>query len=369
MNQKINVGIIFGGKSAEHEISLLSAKNIIQALDRTKFNPILIGVNKKGKLCLQAESRYLLNENDPNLIKLNKSDTETAITFDKENKSLIKLPSKERQKIDVVFPVMHGTYGEDGTIQGLLKFFNLPFVGPSVLGSAIAMDKDVAKRLLTEAGVPNSKFKSFAFYEKNKIKHKELTQELGKILFVKPANLGSSVGVSKVKNKEEFDKAIELAFNYDNKILVEECIKGKELECAVLGLENNIQASTVLAEIIPENEQGFYTYESKYIDESGAQLEIPAKLPEKTIQKIRQTAIKAFKTLNLEIMARVDGFLTKDNVFYVNEANTIPGFTNISMYPKLWEKSGLSQKELITKLIKQATIRHAQEKRLITEKN
>jgi D-alanine-D-alanine ligase len=259
-----------------------------------------------------------------------------------------------------VFPVLHGPFGEDGTIQGLFKLHNVPFVGPSVLGSSVAMDKDMAKRLFKEAGLPIGKFVSFSFSEKNKIIFDEIKKVLGLPFFIKPANLGSSVGISKVKDEKEFKKALKLAFDYDTKIVIEEFIKGKEIECAVLGNENP-QASTA-GEIIPTHE--FYSYEAKYLDNNGAKMKIPANISESLIKEFQDLSIRAFKVLGCEGIGRVDFFLTEDNKIFINEINTIPGFTSISMYPKLWEASGLSYAKLIDKVIKLAMDRHKKESRL-----
>jgi D-alanine-D-alanine ligase len=267
---------------------------------------------------------------------------------------------KLKKKIDVVFPVMHGTFGEDGTIQGLFKIFNVPFVGPNVLGSAICMDKDVAKRLLRDAGIPTAKFLVFREDQKKEISFEKIKKELGFPFFVKPANLGSSIGISKVKNENDFSLAIKEAFLYDSKIIIEENISGKEIECSVLGNENPLVS--VLGEIIPAHE--FYSYDAKYLDANGAKMAIPAKIPLPVAKKIQALAKKTFQTLCCEGMGRVDFFLTKDNQIFVNEINTIPGFTSISMYPKLWEKTGIPYSQLIDTLIDLAIKRHNGENKL-----
>ncbi|MBI2034836.1 MAG: D-alanine--D-alanine ligase [Candidatus Levybacteria bacterium] len=386
MKKRIRVGILFGGRSAEHEISLLSAKNIIQAIDKEKYEPVLIGIDKKGKWYLEEQSHFLLNANNPKLISLNKSHTSVALTPWKENRNLRSLSKQTLDlAIDVVFPVLHGPYGEDGTIQGLLKLAGIPFVGASVAGSAIGMDKDVMKRLLREAGIPVAKFlvlkKSDVILEgvqrpiesqggdpiaslqdDNKFDYKTIVNQLGLPFFVKPANLGSSVGISKVYKKAEFKSAIKEAFQYDNKILIEQFIEGREIECSVLGNDDPI--ASLPGEVIPSHE--FYSYEAKYIDENGAKLIIPAKLPEFVIKQVQKLAIYAFKILCAEGMARVDFFLAKNGKLYVNEINTIPGFTKISMYPKLWEVSGISYTELIDRLIQLAIERFERESKLKT---
>ncbi len=360
-NKKIKIGIIFGGKSAEHEVSLQSAKNVYDALDKEKYDPILIGIDKKGRWH-KSGAKFLLNASNPKLIKLNKANNNAVIPAD-DSRKLVILENGQSSSLDVVFPVMHGPLGEDGTMQGLLKLAGVPFVGSGVLGSAVGMDKDVMKRLLSQAGILNAKFLTFSFSEK--INFKKVKAELGVPLFIKPANLGSSIGVSKAKTEQEFNKSVKEAFKFDNKIIVEQFIKGREIEVAVLGNEKPV--ASIAGEIIPHAE--FYSYEAKYIDEDGAGLAIPAQLPKKTLRELQNLAIKAFQTLNLEGMARVDFFLTNKGKIYVNEVNTIPGFTKISMYPKLWSVSGISYTELIDRLIALAIQRHKREIKLRTGYN
>jgi D-alanine-D-alanine ligase len=287
---------LFGGKSTEHEVSLLSAKNVVEALDKNKYQAVLIKITKEGKW--QLENKNVVRASNTEIIKT----------------------------LDVVFPVLHGPLGEDGAIQGLLKIMDVPFIGPSILASALGMDKEVAKRLWRDAGIPSAKFLVFKDHEINSIQFSKVKKELGLPLFIKPANLGSSVGVSKVHNEKAFRAAINNAFKYDLKILIEECIKGREIECAVLGNEEPI--ASIPGEIIPQAE--FYSYKAKYFDEHGAILQIPAKLSVKEQKYVKQVAIKAFQTLGCEGMARVDFFLTKNGKLVINEINTIPGFTNIS---------------------------------------
>src|SRR3989344_3496430 len=321
MNKKIRVGILFGGKSAEHEVSLQSAKNVIDAINKEKEESVALIPQSGGRL--------------------------TNLTSDNVHTS-----------IDVVFPILHGPFGEDGTIQGLLKLSGVPFVGAGVLGSAVGMDKDVMKRLLRDAGIPIGDF--LVFKEGENIDFDAIVNKLGLPFFVKPANLGSSVGVNKVKDKQTFDVAIAEAFEYDTKILIEEFIDGRELECAVLG--NQEPQASGIGEVIPTQE--FYSYSAKYIDQNGAVLEIPAKIPEEVSEKVRELAIKTFKVLSCEGLGRVDVFLKKDGTVLVNEINTIPGFTKISMYPQLWAVSGVSYPELITRLIELAIERFKREQKL-----
>lgn len=359
--KKIRVGILFGGKSAEHEVSLLSAKNVVDAIDKEKYEVFLIAIDKNGRWQLPDKSRFLLNSNDPKLIKLNNEGGEGVALIPQSGGELTDLSSPSSgSAVDVVFPILHGPFGEDGTVQGLLKLAGVPFVGAGVLGSAVGMDKDVMKRLLRDAGIPVAKF--LALREEDSIDFKKISGELGLPLFVKPANLGSSVGVSKVKNEADFSKAIEDAFQYDTKILVEEFIEGREVECAVLGNQHPI--ASAVGEVIPRHE--FYSYEAKYIDENGAGLEVPANISPETAERVRELAAKAFKTLSCEGLGRVDFFLKKEGGLLVNEINTIPGFTKISMYPRLWQESGVSYTELISRLIDLAIERFNREKKLKT---
>jgi D-alanine-D-alanine ligase len=365
MPRKIRVGILFGGRSAEHEVSLQSAKNIIDAIDTNKYEVVLIGIDKKGQWHLNEGSRFLLRATESELPALPETGENLALIPGKQNEQLVAVSGDQRPgSLDVIFPVLHGPFGEDGTVQGLLKLANIAFVGAGVLGSAIGMDKDVMKRLLRDAGIPVARFLVVNRYSPKEIGFEDARDQLGLPLFIKPANLGSSVGIHKVKNRKEFEGAVGDALNYDNKILIEECIRGREIECSVLGNESPI--ASVPGEILPRHE--FYSYEGKYLDENGAALEIPAKLPPATSERIRQLAIKTFSVLCCEGMARVDFFLRNDKEIIVNEINTIPGFTRISMYPKLWEATGISYGELIDRLIQLALERFEREKRLKTDR-
>ncbi|NBJ71658.1 MULTISPECIES: D-alanine--D-alanine ligase [Clostridia] len=359
--EKKKVGIIFGGKSAEHEVSLQSAKNIVDAIDRDKFEVVLIGVDKEGKWHLNEPSSYLLHADNPKLIQLNKSNETVAIVPGKKEKQFIQTShGAQLDDLDVVFPIVHGTLGEDGSLQGMLRLADLPFVGPDVLASSVCMDKDIAKRLLQAAGIKVANGIVYRKKEQQVIDYEKVTEQLGTPLFIKPANQGSSVGISKVTTEEEFYQGVKEAFNYDHKIVIEECIIGREIECSVLG--NEEPKASLLGEILPQTE--FYSYESKYIDEKGADLAVPADVSEETTKRIQEIAIQAFKVLECEGLARVDFFLTEAGEIYLNEVNTLPGFTKISMYPKLWEVSGLSYQDLITTLIELAIDRHQQDHEL-----
>lgn len=368
MPRKIRVAILFGGRSAEHEVSLQSARSIIEAINKDKYDVVPIAIDKQGRWYLHDASRMLIHAENPQLIKLNNGPQHlVAIVAQPAEKQeqLISLNEHEPiEPIDVVFPVLHGPYGEDGTVQGLLKLANIPFVGASILGSAIGMDKDVSKRLLAGSGIPTARFRVFERWQKETIRFEALVKELGLPLFVKPANLGSSVGISKVKDAEQFDSALREAFKFDTKILIEEAIKGRELECSVLG--NEAPIASIPGEVIPTHE--FYSYEAKYIDDQGAVLEIPARLSPAQVSEVQNLAVRAFKALCCEGMARVDFFLTDSGELFVNELNTIPGFTKISMYPKLWEASGIPYSELVDSLIQLALARWEREKGLKTSR-
>lgn len=328
---KLRVAILSGGKSAEHEVSRKSAKNILAALDREKFEPLSIVIEKDGSWPLEK----IINPKT----------------------------GQKQDDIDVVFPVLHGPFGEDGSIQGLLRMANIPFVGAGVLGSAVGMDKVVMKKLLKEAGLPIGKFLSFNSGQT--IEFELIEKTLGMPCFVKPANMGSSVGVMKVVDEDSLKQTIKTAFQFDSKIIIEEAIEGSEIECSVLGNDNPTASLPGRIEATKE----FYSYEAKYLDTQGAMLEIPAKLDQETISRVQGLALKTFKTLNCSGLARVDMFLAPAGKLVINEINTLPGFTEISMYPKLWEVSGISYTELITKLIELALERHAQQQALKTSYN
>ena len=363
MKNKLIVGILFGGKSAEHEVSLQSAKNVFDAIDRDKYDPVLIGIDKNGQWLLSDGPRFILDADDPRHIKLNPSSD--AVTLIPQSGGTIANLSKNKNggTLDVIFPILHGPFGEDGTVQGLLKMADIPFVGAGVAASALCMDKEIMKRLLREAGLPIAKFRVLHSYEKIP-DYKEICAGLGSPLFIKPANLGSSIGISKVHNEDKFYPAIKDAFEYDNKIMIEEFIPGLELECSVLGSAHTEIEASVIGEIKPSHE--FYSYDAKYIDDDGAELIIPAQTQADTTKRVQELAIATFKTLCCDGLARVDFFMKEDGSIIINEINTMPGFTRISMYPKLWEASGLSYTRLIDRLIELALERFEKEKKLKT---
>lgn len=357
MTRKIRVGVIFGGRSAEHEVSLVSAASVIRALDKKKYDILPIGITPEGRWLSSSEALRLLKE---------RADIESLpehiLVPDPRKRGLVQLHRSSAESvphpIDVVFPVLHGTYGEDGTIQGLFELADIPYVGAGVLGSAVGMDKVVQKQLLRQADIPVVDDEWFLVHEYKKSRKKIIgliERRLGYPSFVKPANLGSSVGISKAHNRRELETAIKLAGEYDVKILVERGVKNaREIECSVLGDDDPI--ASVPGEIIPSNE--FYDYDAKYVDGKSTAL-IPAKLPKSVIKKVQRYSIECFRVLNCAGMGRVDFLVErKTNVVYLNELNTIPGFTSISMYPKLWQASGMSYGELLDRLIQLAIERH-----------
>ena len=361
MKKKLRVALLFGGKSAEHEISLISARNIAAAMDKSKYEIVAIGIDKQGRWHLDEGARLLLG-GEKAVVEFHDARNAAAIMPGKTTTPMVRRGAAGLAGIDVVFPILHGPFGEDGTVQGLLKLANLPFVGAGVLGSAVGMDKDVMKRLLRDAGIAIGKF--MVFKRADNISFARVKGTLGMPLFVKPANLGSSVGISKAAKPNQFSAAVKEAFRYDNKIVIEEFIAGREIECSVLGNDNPI--ASLPGEIVVNSD--FYSYHAKYLDAHGSRLEIPAKLPAKVIEEIRQTAIHVYKALCCQGMARVDFFVQANGRVLVNEINTIPGFTKISMYPKMWEATGISYSKLIDRLIRLALERFRREQRLRSSK-
>ncbi|MGB8030309.1 MAG: D-alanine--D-alanine ligase family protein [Terracidiphilus sp.] len=372
MAKKLRVGILFGGRSGEHEVSLLSAASVLGAIDRDKFDIMPIGITKEGRWLAAADARGLLNGDAGAVGRRLRAGDPAATPGAKllhEGIPTLLAPEPASQgssekAIDVVFPVLHGTFGEDGTIQGLFELAGIAYVGSGVLGSAAGMDKDVMKRLFAQAGLPIVKHVTLLRADWEKAPRKAISvveKALKYPVFVKPANLGSSVGISKAHDRAELGPALELAARYDRKLIVEQGVGGKaagggmararEFEVAVLG--NDDPKASVVGEIIPGKE--FYDYEAKYLSEGSVPV-IPAKISREQSRRIREMAVAAFKACDLSGLARVDFLMEpggKERIF-LNEVNTMPGFTKISMYPKLWEASGLSYKELITQLIELA---------------
>lgn len=340
---KINVGVIFGGRSAEHEVSLQSVQNVVEAIDVSKFDVYLFGISKAGKW-QYYESLALHNSENPKTIALDET-MGLPLMIDLTNISCPFYFENKHLPIDVVLPILHGPYGEDGTLQGLLKLINIPCVGSSVLGSAIGMDKEIMKRLLREAGLPIGEY--LTIRSNNEMPFAAVVEKLGPTLFIKPANMGSSVGVSKVTTEHEYKEALTEALRYDSKVLIERAVTGREIECAVLG--NVLPQVSAIGEIALQKD--FYSYNAKYIDEQGAVTIIPAEIDDISSESAKKLAVEVFKTLECRGLGRVDMFLLPDGGLLVNEINTLPGFTNISMYPKLWEEEGISYSQLISSLI------------------
>lgn len=351
MESKKIVAILYGGRSVEHGVSINSARNIFEYIDKEKFEPIAIGINTKGKWFLTKGVDKNIDQGQP-----------LGLILDPEKPGFILMASGDRLKIDIIFPVLHGTDGEDGSIQGLIKAIDLPMVGTSVLGSAISMNKIIAKRLLQEAGIPVTKFLAFHFDDQKKIKFEAIKKSLGLPFMVKSASLGSSVGVTKVSRKSDFKNALEESFRYDQEILIEQFIEGREIECAILG--NQPAEASNPGEIVISKKYEFYTFDAKYVDAEAVEIKVPAKLDKKSIKLIREVSLKAYRALHCEDFSRVDLFLTKRGKIYVNEINTIPGFTNSSMYPMMWKERGMSFPGLITRLLTLAADRYAANKRV-----
>ena len=357
MANRIRVGVIFGGRSAEHEVSIVSATSVIGALDKEKYEVLPIGITPEGRW-LSSEQAIELLKNQTNVESL----PEHILVPDPRKQGLVELKDSSAQslpqRIDVAFPVLHGTYGEDGTIQGLFELADIPYVGAGVLGSAVGMDKVVQKQLLRQADIPVTPDVWFMINE-FRTNSKKILWRVERALrypcFVKPANLGSSVGISKANDRKELIQAIELAAEYDLKILVEKCVgQAREIECSVLG--NDKPIASVPGEIIPSNE--FYDYDAKYVDGKSKAI-IPAPLPKSVAKRVQDYSVRSFLVLNCSGMGRVDFLVRKrTNTIYLNELNTIPGFTSISMYPKLWIASGISYPELLDRLIQLAIERH-----------
>jgi D-alanine-D-alanine ligase len=398
--KKLRVGILFGGRSGEHEVSLLSAASVLNAIDKARFDVVPIGITKEGRWLTASDAERLLrgkgsgesgSQTHTSQAHLRAGDPEATpgAAVLARGEAVMVPPEPQRQpgsltpfqteagqarrvsdraiNVDIIFPVLHGTFGEDGTIQGLLELADIPYVGAGVLGSAAGMDKDVMKSLFLAAGLPIVKHVTVlrsAWEAEPKKVHKLVESKLKYPVFVKPANLGSSVGISKAHDRKELGPAIEEAAKFDRKIVIEQGVGGKkqkarEIEVSVLG--NDKPAASVPGEIVPGKE--FYDYTAKYVDE-GSQLIIPAKLSKAETKKIQQLAISAFQAVDCSGLARVDFLMDpKNRKIYLNEINTMPGFTAISMYPKLWAASGLAYPDLIERLIRLGQERHEEKKR------
>jgi len=362
ITKRIRIGVIFGGRSVEHEVSLVSAASVINALDKEKYEVVPIGIASTGQWLSSNETLRLLKEKQS--IEL---EQEQLLIPDPRKQSLVAINNGGIGKaLDVIFPVVHGKFGEDGALQGLLELADIPYVGPGVLGSAVGMDKVIQKGLLIQAKIPTAPSIWFTI-EEYETRHKKIISEVERKLkyplFIKPSNSGSSIGINKAHNHKELLESIAIAAQFDRKILVEQGINNaREIECGVLG--NNQPLASVPGEIVPSNE--FYDYDAKYVDEKSNAI-IPAKLPITVMKKIKHYALTAFRVLDCAGMARMDFLVTRKTYrIYLNEINTIPGFTSISMYPKLWQASGISYPALLDKLIQLAIERHGAKAKLKT---
>lgn len=364
MKEKLYISVICGGQSTEHEVSIQSARNVINSLDSNKYTGFVIYVDKTGAWYLIEDIPSFLKNDPAELIHKKNAQPITPVVGNQKDRPWQSLNDPwQRFPTDCIFPMIHGTSGEDGSLQGFLDLLGLPYVGSDAQSSAICMEKDVTKQLLRGANVPTLDWHTL--YHSDDLNHtySNLCEKFGNRMFVKAASLGSSVATLPVENSETFHKAVQTALRFDERVIVEPRVYGREIECSVLGNENP-QAS-LPGEVIPHHE--FYSYEAKYIDPNGATLKIPAELEPSVVKSIQKIAIQAFKATHCSGMARVDFFLLDNHQAVVNELNTIPGFTDRSMYPKMWEASGLTQKELVERLIELAFKRHEYQNSLIRQ--
>ncbi|MBN2449352.1 MAG: D-alanine--D-alanine ligase [Lentisphaeria bacterium] len=354
--------VLCGGRSAEHEVSLLSARNVVAAVPPDRMQVTVVGITRSGAWLRYPGNRFLVHEGDASRVALAPEGTPVALCCRDGRGWLASLEGGGGWPVDVAFPVLHGTYGEDGTVQGLLALAGVPFVGCDHASSANCMDKAVTKQLLRAAGIGVAPGLVVSRRDLP-VEAERVASVLGWPVFVKPARLGSSVGISKVAGPEQLAEAVEKALRFDGKVLVEGFMRGREIECAVLG--NDAARASVPGEVVPLRE--FYSYEAKYLDAEGARLDMPARLEAETVRRVQDTAVAAFQALGCSGMARVDFFLLDDGRLVVNEINTIPGFTDISMYPRLWQLSGLTYPGLVEELVRLAEARHAAQNALCTE--
>jgi D-alanine-D-alanine ligase len=364
--RKLRVGVLFGGRSGEHEISLRSALAIMSAMDPARYDIVPIGISRDGRWHLRADAIELLKQSTPRLGALGHGGIPVTLSPHPQRDAFQLLTTVKTDRalsnggatagpLEVIFPVLHGTYGEDGTVQGLLELAGIPYVGAGVLGSALGMDKDTQKRLLRDSQIPVVRYFSLnrADIEDDRGLARRLAASLGYPVFVKPNALGSSIGITRVKSPAALNAALKDAFQYDRKLLLEAACEGREFECAVLG--NDHPEASVVGEVVVKGRHQFYSYQSKYVDPDGSETRIPAELEQAMSDRIRVLSVTAFKALGLRGMARVDFLARRDlSELFVNEVNTIPGFTAISMYPKLWEATGIPLPRLIDRLIELA---------------
>jgi D-alanine-D-alanine ligase len=346
--KKLRIALIFGGLSSEHEVSIRSARTIYAGLKGDKYEVVPFGIGLDGRWLSLFDSQAVLDNTDQK-----RAQARTDENFIGRFIEMAQSPDAS-VRLDAAFPIVHGTFGEDGSLQGLFRLVNIPYVGPDVLGSAVCMDKDVAKRLLLEAGIPCAPFECIHSHKINEVNVGSIVDRLRLPLFIKPANQGSSVGVCKVTTAEQLVPALKNAAQFDRKIIIEKFIKGREIECSVMG--NERPEAAVPGEIIPGAE--FYSYDAKYSSASQSETRIPADLNKEVAEQIRVLAVRCFEVLGCEGMARVDFFVEDSNKIWLNEVNTIPGFTSISMYPKMWEAAGVSLSALLDKLVTLAIARN-----------
>jgi D-alanine-D-alanine ligase len=351
MSKKKKVIILYGGRSVEHGVSVNSARNIFEYINKDLFEPLTVGISKAGQ--------WFLTSGVSKDIEQGKA---LGLILDAQRPGFTLLSSGDRIKADVIFPVLHGTDGEDGSIQGLIKAMDIPMVGTSVLGSSMSMNKIVAKRILKEAGIPVTKFVTYHYTQKDSIKLDVISKIIGLPFMIKSSSLGSSVGVSKVKDEASFKTAVEEAFRYDDYLIAEEFVKGREIECAILG--NTPPEASYPGEITISSKYEFYTFDAKYVDPDAVRIDVPAKMSAIEAETIRDLSVKAYQALYCEDFARVDLFLTEQGNIYINEINTIPGFTNSSMFPMMWKERGIGFTDLITRLLDLACDRYDRSKRI-----
>lgn len=359
IHEKLRVTVLAGARSTEHEVSLLSAYNIVNAIDRNKYTVSVVGIDKQGVWRQYDPDHFVEEPTDITKIKLAEPISgRLAVTQSSNTLYDIENGGRPAVECDVIFPAVLGNYAEDGTMQGMLRMMDVPFTTPDVLGSAVAMDKDIAGRLLRDAGIRTANFVTLRNGEAPS--YDTLTQQLETdTMFVKPVNAGSSVGVSKVRNESELQAALTLAYRYDTKVMVQSAVVGREVEISVMGtFDKGQRASAVIGEIIEQQPDDFYSYDNKYVSSDNVILAIPAELDDVVTQEIREVALEACKVLECEGFSRVDFFVDESNTVYVNEINTMPGFTNISMFPRLWIESGIDYSQLIDSLLQTALHRH-----------
>jgi D-alanine-D-alanine ligase len=347
--ERKKVAILYGGRSVEHGVSVNSARNIFEYIDRKRFEPLPIGISPSGAWFLTTSVSRDIEAGKP-----------LSLQLDAVNPRWI--ADGTPLKFDILFPVLHGTDGEDGSVQGMIQAVDLPFVGTGVLGSSVSMNKLTAKRLLTQAGLPVADYMAYSNDQRKSISFDQVVSRLGLPFMVKATSLGSSVGVSKVKTNNDFERALDEAFAYGDDLLIERYIKGREIECAILG--NDPPEASLPGEIVISSKYEFYTFDAKYVDSEAVKIEVPAKLKPAIVERVREVSVRAFKALHCQDFARVDLFLKDEEEVFINEINTIPGFTNSSMFPMMWKERGISFTELISRLVDLAQVRYDKSKRI-----